>query len=120
MKSLIRIDCDRIRAYKLKKGPRQMVSIAGRLYRVDDRFMAKDSKTDHAMIFYEIDSTQPLMMVPRVIDPDMTKVFIDSSKIAGTKKSLWMNLSGSKMMEYLTVAIVIGAILYGFLVGGGL
>ena len=104
----------------MKKGPRQMVTANSRLYRIDDQFMIKDELTDSCMIFYDIDSTQPYLPEARAVDPDITRALIDSAKLAGNKKQIWLNLSGSKMMEYLTVFIVAGALLYGFLVGGGL
>lgn len=119
MKNLVRIECDKITFYKLKKGPRQMVSVASRLYRIDDNVMVKDVKTSNAYIFYEIDQTQPLHILPVILDPDLTRVYIDSAKLAGNKKSIWMNLSGSKLMEYLTFVIAGGAILWGLLSSGG-
>lgn len=119
MKILCRVECDRIRVYKLKRGPRQMVSLASRLYRIDDRYMVKDIRTDQCMIIYDIDSTQPYMVEPEPVDPDYTRALIDSAKMSGNKKSIWMNLSGSKLMEYMTVFIVAGALLYGFLLKGG-
>lgn len=119
MKALCRLECDCIRVFKLKKGPRQMVSASSRLYRIDDEYMVKDVRTGDCFCFYDIDSTQPYCTRPVLVDPDFTKALIDSAKLAGNKKSIWINLSGSKLMEYLTVVIVCGALLYGFLVGGG-
>lgn len=45
MKYFIRSEADRQTVIKLKKGPRQMVSINSRLYRVDDKYMLKDVKS---------------------------------------------------------------------------
>ena len=120
MKMIARVECDRVTIYKLKKGPRQMVSIASRLYRIDDRYMMKDINSDECLIAYDIDSTQPYMISPHPIDPDYTRALIDSAKMSGSKKSIWANLSGSKLMEYLTIFIVCGALLYGFLLQGGI
>lgn len=120
MKYLCRLECDRITVYPLKKGPRQMVSVASRLYRMDDRYMTKDYRTGDAMVFYDIDSTQPYMANAELVDPDMTRALIDSAKLSGSKKSIWANLGGGHLMEYMTVIIIAGALLYGFLVGGGL
>jgi len=118
-KYLCRIECDHIAIFKLKKGPRQMVSVSSRLYRMDDCYMTKDLVSDDAMMFYEIDDTQPIMVEPKIVDPDMTRALIDSAKLSGSKKSIWSNISGSHLMEYMTVIIVCGALLYGFLVSGG-
>lgn len=119
MKALCRLECDTVRIFKLKKGPRQMVSANSRLYRIDDELMVKDVRTGDCYAFYDIDSTQPYSSQPILVDPDFTRALIDSAKLAGNKKSIWMNVSGSKLMEYLTVAVVVGALIYGFLVGGG-
>lgn len=97
-----------------------MVSVAGRLYRMDDRLMTKDVATSDAAIFYDIDSTQPYSTTAEFVDPDMTRAFIDSAKLSGNRRSLWMDISPSKAWQWLTVIIVAGALLYGFLVGGGI
>lgn len=120
MKHLVRLECDRIKIYRLKKGPRQMVSVTSRLYRMDDWIMIKDLRTGDAMAFYDIDDTQPWMVKPTLVDPDMTRALIDSAKLSGSKKSIWANLQPGHLMEYLTVVIVAGALIYGFLVGGHL
>lgn len=120
MKYLVRKECDRIKFYRIKKGPRQMVSVGGRLYRIEDSVMSKDILTDNAIIAYDIDDTQPWGAIPVMIDPDMTKVLIDSAKLSGTKKSTWANLDGSKLMNTLIGIIVIGIIGYCILSGGGL
>ena len=120
MKILLRVECDTVRAYKLKKGPRQMVSVHSRLYRTDDRFMIKDRYSEDCYCIYNIDDTQPYLCHDEIIDPDFTKALIDSAKLAGNKKGIWAGLNPSKAWEWLTVAIVCGALLYSFLVQGGM
>lgn len=120
MKHLVRLECDRIKVFRLKKGPRQMVSVTSRLYRMDDKFMIKDIRTGDAMAFYDIDETQPWMVKPTLVDPDETRALIDSAKLSGSKKTIWSNLQPGHLMEYLGAIVVIGAIVYGFLVGGHL
>lgn len=97
-----------------------MISASSRLYRIDDKYMFKDTKTDMCYIIYDIDETQPYMIEPEPLDPDFTRALIDSAKLSGNKKSIWANLSTSKAWEFLTIAIVAGALLYGVLVNGGL
>ena len=116
MKYLVRLEADRIKVFRLKKGPRQMVSLASRLYRVDDHLMIKDMSSDDCMVFYDIDSTQPYMVDPEVVDPDITRAYIDSAKLSGNKRSIWTSLNPSKAWEWLTIIAVVGALLYGFLV----
>lgn len=119
MKHLVRLECDRIKIYRLKKGPRQMVSVASRLYRTDDWIMVKDLRTSDAMAFYDIDDTQPWMVKPTLVDPDMTRLLINSAKLNGSKKSIWADLKPGHLMEYLSAIIVVGALAYGFLISGG-
>lgn len=119
MKFLARIEADNIKVNRLKKGNRSMVSVYSKLYRVDNHLMVKDSRSDQCIVIYPADDTQPLLPEPILVDPDMTCALIDSAKNNGSKKSVWANLTGSNLMSYLTVVIVVGALLYGFLVGGG-
>lgn len=115
---LIRIEADRIKAYRLKKGPRQMVSVNGRLYRCDDHLMVRDINAPDAAVIYEIDGTQPMMPEPYILDPDMTRTLIASAKMSGGKKSIWMRLDASKAWQWLSVIAVVGSILYGILAMG--
>lgn len=118
MKSVCRIERDRIRFYTLKRGPRQMVTITSRLYRTDDRLMIKDSKTDSCMAVYRIDSTQPMYPESIYVDPDMTCVYIDSAKLSGTKKSIWGQLGNiNKISNLLITLMVVGIVAYSILKG---
>lgn len=119
MKFLIRVEGDIVRCSKLKRGNKSMVSIYSRLYPVFNNIMVQDSRSDFCYAVYPIDDTQPLLPVAVLVDPDKTIAFMDSAKSNGGKKSIWMNLTGGKLMEYLTVVIVAGALLYGFLLKGG-
>lgn len=119
-KYLCRLECDRVKFYKMKKGPRPMVTLNSRLYRIDDCIMVKDRRSPMCMAVYPIDSSQPMLPEPFLVDPDMTRVYIDSARIAGTKKSLWADLQTGKITELLGAVIVIGVLLYTFLSGAGL
>lgn len=119
MKFLCRLEADRVRVYRLKKGPRQMVSVSSRLYRVDDNLMIRDIRTDECMVFYRIDDSQPMLTTARLVDPDETRCLIDSATRSGSRKSVWMRLDPSRAWEWLTLVIVICALLYGFVGWGG-
>lgn len=119
MKFLARVESDCIRWNAMKKGSRQMVSVANKLYRTDDRIQIKDCKSADAVVFYPVDSTQPIMPYPVFIDPDTTIAYMDSAKQSGNKKSIWMNLTPSHLMEYLGVATVVLVLIYSFLLHGG-
>jgi hypothetical protein len=80
---------------------------------MDDDLMVKDTKTS------DVDSTQPYLPRARLVDPDFTRALIQSAQLSGNKKGNWINISTSKMWEYLTAVIVVGCLIYGLLVGGG-
>lgn len=116
-KSFVRIEADRIRVFRLKKGPRQMVTISSRLYRIDDEYFLSDKRTGDAMIFYRIDSTQPIMHKATYIDPDMTRAYIDYAKIGRNKKKIWIKLDGDRITKMIIPFLIVGGILYGLVMG---
>ncbi len=97
-----------------------MVSVASRLYRVDDRLMVKDSQSADSIAIYEIDGTQPIMPSPVYVSPDSTRVYIDSAKLAGTKKRIWAALDTSNIVYILLAIVIGGSVLMTFLQEGHL
>lgn len=120
MKYLCRIEKDHITIFKMKRKSRQMVSIASRLYRTDDDIALKDQKSEDAMYFYPIDSTQPLLLEPRLVDPDYTRALIGSAKYSGNQKKIWGFIDGGQLKKMMVPLIVVACIVYGFIMGGGL
>lgn len=117
VKYFCRLEADRVRIFKLKKGPRQMVTINGRLYRIDDRFMLRDKSSGDAMIIYPIDSTQPILPRAKLIDPDMTRAYIDYAKIGKSRKKIWQSFDIKHFERILIPVLIVGGILWGFLSG---
>lgn len=120
MKKLIRIEADVIRCNAMKKGPRQMISIASRLYRTDDDLMISDSQTSDCICVYPIDDTQPLLTKAKLVDPDMTRLLIRSAKLSGNRRNIWAMLDSSKIMQILSIVAIVGGVLYGFISFGGI
>lgn len=111
-KFLAIVECDRITIKRLKRGARQMVTTNGRLYRTDDAIMIKDTRSGDAMVIYGIDDTQPMHPDAPLVDPDMTRVLIDSAKLSGTKKRIWGNLDDiTDSLIKVFVAMIIGGAL---------
>lgn len=117
MKYFCRLEADRVRIFKLKKGPRQMVTINSRLYRIDDQFFNRDKSSGDAMIFYRVDSTQPILPVARYVDPNKTRAYIDYSKIGKNRKKIWKNLDVKHFEKILIPILIVGGIVYGFIGG---
>lgn len=94
-----------------------MVSLNGRLYRVDDKIMIKDRRSGDALAVYRIDDTQPLHPDGPLVDPDMTRVLIDSAKLSGNKKKIWASLDDitDSLIKIFIAVIIGGALLMTFL-----
>ena len=119
MKFLCRFEKDRITVYKMKKGPRQMISVSSRLYTVTDDLAIKDIESDEAMYFYDIDSTQPKCGWEVFVNPDMTRALIRSAQLGGNKKRSWASLDANKALQWIAPVAIVGSLLYGFMIGGG-
>ena len=118
-KYLVRLQTDRIKWFKVKKAERLLLSLHNRLYWNEDRYYTKDMHSSDAIRITNIDSNQVGMVTPQLINPDDIRATIMSKEISGQKKKSWLNMDASKLWQYLTVAIVAGAILYMVLINGG-
>ena len=97
-----------------------MVSIYSKLYKVSNDVMVKDVKSEDCIAFYNADETQPLMPEPYKVDPDFLITLMDSAKNSGGKKSIWSNITPSKLMAWMVPFVVVFALLYGFLLQAGI
>ena len=119
-KWLVRIECDRIKFFKVKKATRQLLTLHGRLYRNDDCLYVKDKHCSDAYRIFQIDSNQVGKPRPMLVDPNDTRAMIMSKEISGQKKKAWLNMDASKLWMYLVAAIIGGTVLYTVLINGGL
>ena len=119
-KYLVRLQCDRIKWFKMKKAERLMVSLHERLYWNGDRYYTKDKHTSDAIRITPIDSNQVGMVTPELINPDDIRATIMSKEITGNKKKSWLNMDSSKLWQYLLMIIVGGLVLYTVLINGGI
>lgn len=117
-KYIVRLETDRIRWIKIKKGSRQYVSIDSRLYDNADWTYIKDCNCSDAIRVTPIDSNQVGKIKPRMVNPNDIRAGIMSKEIAGTKKRSWMNFDASKLWMYFVGIIVGGAVIITILQGG--
>ena len=117
-KWLVRIECDRIKFFKVKKATRQLLTLHGRLYRNDDCLYVKDKHCSDAYRIFQIDSNQVGKPRPMLVDPNDTRAMIMSKEISGQKKKAWLNMDASKIWQLFLIIIISGSILYGWLMGG--
>lgn len=119
-KYVVRLQCDKIRWFKVKKAERLMLSLHNRLYWNADKYYTKDKHSSDAIRVTPIDSNQVGMVTPVLIDPDDVRATIMSKEISGTKKKSWLNMDASKLWQYLVIIIIAGTVLYTILMKGGL
>ena len=117
-KILAIVEVNRIRFLKMKKNARPLVTVNGRIYPNDDELYLKDQISGTALRIQSIDSSQIIHRRPIFIDPDMTRAKIDSMKLTGSKRKMWLNLDGSNLWKWLTAIAVVGSLIYGFMVYG--
>ena len=117
-KILALVEVNRIRFIKMKKNARPLVTINGRIYPNDDELYIKDQISGNALRIQRVDSSQIIHRSPIFIDPDLTRAKIDSMKLAGSKRKMWLNLDGSNLWKWLTAIAVVGSLIYGFMVYG--
>ena len=96
-----------------------MISIFSRLYRTDDDLFLCDMQSSDCYVIYDINETQPYLPKAKLIDPNMTRAFIDSAKMVGNKKRVWGRLDGSQLYKYFAAVAIVGSLIYGFMIGGG-
>lgn len=113
MKFLVEEETDRVRFTRLKRRGWQMVSTrGGKLYRVDDCLAVKDRSSGDALIIYPYDGTQPKTCTGIKLDSDLTRAYIDSSKIAKTSRDVWGRLSKISIEKVLTIMVVGGGLIW--------
>ena len=117
-KYIVRVECDRIKWFKIKKAQRELITLHGRLYDNEDRLYVKDKHCSDAIMIKPIDSNQVAKPKAVFVDPNHVRAKIMSKEISGMKKKAWLNMDASKITAYLIAAVVIGVVAYTILTGG--
>lgn len=106
VKYILRQEVDRWRVYRLKKGTRQAVSIAGRTYPTDDELFYRDPLTSEAWETVDIDDLQPYRHTPIYYPVKKLSILNMSSKVTGNRKKRVLDLDSKKLYNYISVGIV--------------
>lgn len=117
-KYIVRLECDRVKWFKIKKSEREMVTLTGRLYDNADHLYTKDKHSSDAIMVKPIDSNQVGKPRAVFVDPNRIRAKIMSKEISGMKRKAWLNMDASKITTYLLAAIIIGVVAYTILTGG--
>lgn len=119
-KYIVRVECNRIRWIKVKKAERDLIGLGNRLYSNEDKLYLPDLHSSDAIRITPIDSNNAagFYSESKSVNPDTVRAKIMSAEIGGTKKKSILNFDASKLWQYLTAIIVVGAIVYGLLASG--
>lgn len=117
-KYIVRLECDRIRWFRIKKAERELITLHGRLYDNEDCLYVKDKHTSDAVMIKPIDSNQVGKPRSIYVDPNKVRAKIMSKEISGNKKKAWLNLDASKLWMVFVAVIVGGSVLITILNGG--
>jgi len=109
-KYLVTINTENIVFRKVKKGSRPMAIVNDRFYRLDDEIAFKSFTSNVSLVVYDIDEQQPYGNGD-YLDPEFTKVQIDSIKLGKGKVGKLSDLSFDKVAMLLMVVVTGWAIL---------
>lgn len=107
---LIIISGRQAKRYIMKKSPKPMTVVRQRLFPTFDKMMWKDHNSENSMIVYPIDSTQPLGLNEKYVDPDIIMSHID---VGRPNKKAGVGILGSlsnfdgKNIFWIAIAAVI-------------
>lgn len=99
-----------------KKTFKPIVEINNRIYRCDDELFLKENQSELAILIYPMDSTQPLG-TGEYVNPDQTKIYIDSMKNSGKKATFLSDLSINKLIPFIVIGAIVMSAAYA-LTGG--
>lgn len=101
------------RFWRLKKTLKPIGEINSRMYRLDDALFLSQSDAPNSILLYRQDSSQPLGQ-GEYLNPDMTKIFIDSLKRTKKKPSRFGDgFSINKMIPVIVIIAIIISVVYG-------
>lgn len=103
--------------YKLRKGTRQVVRIAGRTYPTDDELFYRDRRTSDAWMLTGIDNIQPFRHAPIYFDTLRLSILNASSKAAGNRRKRRLDLDAGNIKNWLIGALVVGVLAWYVLPG---
>ena len=94
---------------KISKTNRSLAMVYSRLYRIDDDLFSVATDKPESFVLYDIEEQQPYGR-GKWLNPDMTKIFIDSMKSGKGKPTKLFDLNIEVIMAILVVGVVIFSI----------
>ena len=109
-KFLVTCTTENIVFRKVKKGSRPLTIVNDRLYRLDDDLTWRDTNSETAMVVYDLDEQQP-WGDGTYVDPEFTKITIDSLKLGKGKVGRLTDFNMDKLVPIIMVMVIGWAIL---------
>jgi len=101
--------------YSVRKTLKPIVEINNRIYRIDDELFLSQTDGPNSLLFYRMDSTQPLGP-GEFLDPDETKLYIDSMKRSKKKPSKMTDgLSINKFLPVIVLVAIVMSVAYAIM-----
>lgn len=109
-KYLVTLTSENVVFRKIKKGSRPMAIVNDRLYWIADSIAWADAESSRSLIVYDLDEQQPWGN-GEYLDPEYTKVGIDSLKLGKGKVGRLSDFSMDKLIPIIMVLVIGWAIL---------
>lgn len=101
---------------KVKSSGSPLAVVYSHLYRIDDKLFISDVESSDSFVPYDIEEQQPWGR-GEYLDPEFTKVMIDSMKIAKGKPTKMFDINSDAIIGII-IAAVVGISVLSQLMGG--
>lgn len=91
---------------KITKTNRPLTLVYNRMYRIDDELFCCDRESTDSFVYYDIDEQQPYGY-GEYLNPDFTKVLIDSMKLAKGKPGRLIDFN-FQTIAVIGVVLIVG------------
>lgn len=99
---------------EIKKPNRNLALVYDRLYRIDNDLFCSDIESADSFIPYDLDEQQPWGR-GKYLDPDNTKVLIDSMRLSKKKPTSIFDFNSEAVIAIVIVAVVAFSIVSQYL-----
>lgn len=113
-KYLVTCSTTRVIFRKIKTTGNPLAILYGSLYRIDDKLFSSNNESSDSFVMYDIGEQQPYGR-GEYLDPEFTKVLIDSMKLAKGKATKMFDFNSEAVIMIIVVGIVGFSLLTQFL-----
>lgn len=99
---------------KVKTSGNPLAIVYGNLFRIDDSLFTSDIASSDSMVIYDVGEQQPYGR-GEYLDPEFTKVTIDSMKLAKGKASKLIDFNSEAVIAVIIVGVVAFSVISQYL-----